>query len=134
MGEITIRQAQDKNDFVRPLAGELRRKGLKVWYDEFTLKVGDSLRREIDRGLRNSRHGIVVLSPAFFAKKWPQWELDGLVTKEMHSERVILPVWHNVTAEDVRKYTLSLSEKVAANSTEGIAAVVEKLLRACNQL
>jgi hypothetical protein len=54
MGEITIRQAQDKNDFVRPLAGELRRKGLKVWYDEFTLKVGDSLRREIDRGLRNS--------------------------------------------------------------------------------
>jgi hypothetical protein len=116
------------------LAGELRRKGLKVWYNEFTLKVGDSLRREIDRGLRNSRHGIVVLSPAFFAKKWPPWELDGLVTKEMHSERVILPVWHNVTAEDVRKYTLSLSEKVAANSTEGIAAVVEKLLRACNQL
>lgn len=122
--------SEDKDDFVRPLAENLRNKGLRVWYDEFTLQVGDSLRREIDRGLQNSRYGVVVLSPAFFAKRWPQWELDGLVTKEMDGKKVILPVWHNVTAQDVRNYSLSLSEKVAANSAEGITAVVEKLLRA----
>jgi hypothetical protein len=63
--------SEDKGDFVRPLADELQRQGLRVWYDEFTLKVGDSLRREIDRGLRDARYGVVVLSPAFFVKDWP---------------------------------------------------------------
>ena len=122
--------SEDKNEFGRPLAEGLRREGLKVWYDEFTLKVGDSLRREIDRGLRNSRYGVVVLSPAFFARDWPQWELDGLVAKEMDGKKVILPVWHNVTRADVRRYSPPLSDKIAANSSEGISAVVARLLDA----
>jgi len=60
------------------LAESLRKKGARVWYDEFTLKIGDSLRRSIDKGLTKSRYGIVVLSPAFFKKEWAQKELDGL--------------------------------------------------------
>jgi hypothetical protein len=122
--------SEDKDAFVRLLAKALEREGLKVWYDEFTLRVGDSLRREIDRGLRDSRYGVVVLSPPFFAKGWPQWELDGLVAKEVGGKKVILPVWHNVTASDVREYSPSLADKVAANSSEGISAVVAKLLEA----
>jgi TIR domain len=67
---------EDKNDFVRPLVHRLTERGLKVWFDEFTLKVGDSLRRSIDRGLAASRFGIVVISPDFLRKEWPQRELD----------------------------------------------------------
>ncbi len=122
--------SEDKDDFVRPLAEGLRQNGLEVWYDEFTLKVGDSLRRAIDRGLQHSRYGVVVLSPAFFAKEWPQKELDGLVAKEVGGKKVILPVWHKVTAADVRKYSLTLADKVAANSSEGIPSVVARLLEA----
>lgn len=118
----------DKASFVRPLAEALDGRGLKVWYDEFELKIGDSLRRKIDEGLAGSRYGVVVLSPAFFERSWPQWELDGLVAKEMNGQKVILPVWHNVTVEDVRKYSPSLSDKVAAKSSEGIDSVVDKLL------
>jgi hypothetical protein len=73
---------EDKESFVRPLAEALRARGLRVWYDEFTITVGDSLRRSIDRGLANSRYGIVVLSPNFFAKDWPQKELDGLAARD----------------------------------------------------
>lgn len=61
--------SEDKESFVRPLAEELSRRGLRIWYDEFTLKVGDSLRKSIDRGLAESDYGIVVLSPNFFQKK-----------------------------------------------------------------
>ena len=68
--------SEDKNDFVRPLAERLRQEHVEVWYDEFSLNVGDSLRRSIDRGLAQSRFGIVVLSPSFFRKHWSQWELD----------------------------------------------------------
>jgi hypothetical protein len=57
--------SDDKEEFVRPLAERLKKCGLKIWFDEFTLTIGDSLRRSIDRGLANSRFGIVVISPSF---------------------------------------------------------------------
>lgn len=68
--------------------------GSRIWYDEFTLKIGDSLRRSIDRGLVESKFGIVVLSPDFFRKNWPKYELDGLVANEQDGNKVILPLWH----------------------------------------
>ena len=58
--------SEDKLEFVRPLAEKLTELGLKIWYDEFELKVGDSLRGSIDRGLVNSKYGIVVLSKNSF--------------------------------------------------------------------
>jgi hypothetical protein len=74
---------EDKESFVRPLAHALTALGAAVWYDEFSLKLGDSLSASIDRGLASSRYGIVVLSKAFIAKRWPQRELQGLVAREM---------------------------------------------------
>ncbi len=53
--------SEDKDDFVRPLAIALIEKGFKVWYDELSLDVGDSLRQSIDKGLKNSRFGLVWL-------------------------------------------------------------------------
>jgi hypothetical protein len=82
---------EDKEDFVDPFAHQLRGSGLSVWYDAFSLKVGDSLRRKIDEGLAKSRYGIVVLSKHFFSKEWPQNELDGLMSREIAGAKVIPP-------------------------------------------
>lgn len=62
--------SEDKDELVRPLAEALISFGLVVWYDEFTLRIGDSLRRKIDQGLARSRVGLVVLSPSFISKGW----------------------------------------------------------------
>jgi TIR domain-containing protein len=102
---------------VKPLAKALDRMGFRIWYDEFELKVGDSLRQSIDQGLVNSRFGIVILSPAFFAKNWPQYELNGLTAREMDGKKVILPVWHGVTREDVLGYSPTLADKVALSTS-----------------
>jgi len=109
--------SEDKDTFVKPLVEALQSNGYKVWHDEFTLKVGDSLRRSIDNGLINSRYGIVVLSSAFFAKNWTQYELDGLVTREMEGHKVILPIWHLVTKDQVQNYSPTLADKKAINSS-----------------
>jgi len=109
--------SEDKEDLVRPLAEMLQNAGFSIWYDELQLKVGDSLRRSIDKGLAKSRFGIVVLSPNFFAKNWPQYELDGLVVKEMSGGgKVILPLWHKVSKDEVMHYSPSLADKVALNT------------------
>jgi len=120
---------QDKESFARPLAEALERKGLRVWFDEFTLRVGDKLRRSIDYGLANSRYGVVILSLHFFGKEWPQKELDGLVARESAGEKVVLPVWHNISAEQIRKYSPTLADRVAVSSERGLEHVVSKLLK-----
>ena len=109
--------SEDKDEFVKPLVEALQTAGYKVWYDEFTLKIGDSLRRSIDNGLKNSRYGIVVFSSAFFAKNWTQYEVDGLVTREMEGHKVILPIWHMVSKNQVQNFSPSLADKKAINSS-----------------
>jgi len=121
---------EDKEDFVKPLAEALRKQSLRVWYDEFELKLGDGLRQSIDRGLRDSKFGIVVLSHAFFSKPWPQRELDGLTARETSDKKVILPIWHNLTREEVSNYSPTLAGKLAVSSSKGIDTVVQEILRA----
>ena len=119
--------SDDKDAFVRPLAERLSQLGIRVWYDEFTLSVGDSLRRSIDRGLANSRTAIVVLSPAFLNKAWPARELDGLIAREISAGVLLLPVWHRVTHDDVLAYSPPLADRVAARSDAGIDHVAKSL-------
>jgi hypothetical protein len=119
----------DKESLVRALAAALRQAGLKIWLDDFELTVGDSLRRKIDDGLAKSRFGIVVLSPSFFEREWPQTELDGLAQKEINGQKVILPVWHRITAAQVRAKSPTLAGRMSVSSARGISEVVKELLR-----
>ncbi|SHL77103.1 TIR domain-containing protein [Hymenobacter psychrotolerans] len=109
--------SEDKEEFVRPLAEKLTASGIEVWYDEYSMRIGDSLRRKIDEGLKSSRFGLVILSSNFFKKNWPQHELDGLVAREMRGTKVILPIWHKVTRDEVVAQSPTLADKVALNSS-----------------
>lgn len=120
--------SEDKESFVTPLYEELKKYGLEIWFDKFTLKVGDSLRESVEAGLATSRFGIVILSPSFFAKNWPQSELNGLFAREMEGQKVILPVWHQITKQDLLQKAPMLVDKKAANSKDGIAAVARELV------
>jgi hypothetical protein len=120
--------SEDKDSFVRPLAEALTKRGIRVWFDEYSLRVGDSLTRSIDQGLSRCKFGIVVLSPAFFSKEWTQKELGGLVSRESGGQKIILPVWHHLSASDVRRYSPMLSDRFAVSSSEGLARVVDKIV------
>ena len=122
--------SEDKDDFVRPLAKALQARGLTVWFDELTLTLGDSLRRSIDRGLVRSRFGVVVISPSFLNKEWPQNELDGLVAREHDGTKVILPVWHNISADEIRSFSPILAGRLATRSSRGLDSVVTDIAAA----
>ena len=119
--------SEDKESFVRPLASALKNTRLLVWFDETALTVGDSLRGKIDEGLAQSRYGIVVLSPNFFAKRWPQQELDGLVSKEVSGIKVILPIWHNIDLAGVQANSPMLAGRLAAQSSDPMEKVVGQI-------
>ncbi len=122
--------SEDKADIARPLAEQLQKLGLRVWLDEFELKLGDSLRRKIDNGLAKSKFGLVILSPAFFSKEWPNKELDGLVAREDGREKVVLPVWHNISAADIIQFSPMLADKFAVSTSSGLSYVVERVFEA----
>lgn len=121
---------EDKESVARPLAVSLRARGRAVWFDDWSLGIGDSLRRCIDLGLLRSRYGIVVLSPAFFGKGWAQRELDGLVQLESEGRKVILPVWHKVGRREVVAYSPSLADRVAGSTRDGVETLADRLVAA----
>jgi hypothetical protein len=121
--------SDDKNDIARPLANLLASKGMKVWVDEGEIFVGDSLLTKIDAGLAASHFGIVILSPSFFSKHWTKSELDGLITREVGGKKIVLPIWHKVSFEEVRTHSPILAGRVAANTNEGLRRVAEKIVR-----
>lgn len=125
--------SEDKPEVVRPLVEKLKAMGLRVWFDEFELTLGDSLRRSIDKGLAGSRFGIVILSPDFFRKEWPTKELDALVSREDGKEKVILPVWHKISKQDVVNLSPLLADKVAASTASGIANVAQQIFDVVNR-
>ena len=124
--------SEDKADIARPLAKALSKAGLSVWFDEAELTLGDSLRRKIDDGLKNSQFAVVILSLSFFAKEWPQRELDGLFALEQGNKK-ILPVWHGVTVDQVREYSPLLADRLGVKTEQGIRRVVTDILRAVRQ-
>jgi hypothetical protein len=126
--------SEDKEAIARPLYSALVAQGLSVWFDEAVLKLGDSLRRKIDEGLSKCRYGIVILSPRFLSKQWPQRELDGLVARETASgEKAILPIWHEIDRDGVLKYSPPLADRIAGRSEEGIDALVQKIREAIHK-
>jgi hypothetical protein len=75
----------------------------------------------------------VVLSPHFFAKQWTERKLAGLTTREVAGrKKIILPIWHNVTKEDVMEYSPTLADNKALDtrqmSLEEIAEAIAEVL------
>jgi TIR domain/Ankyrin repeats (3 copies) len=124
---------EDKKAVAEPLAHALREAGLTVWYDQFELKLGDRVRMSVEKGLADSTFGIVILSPSFFMKHWTQIELDGLAQREVGGQKVILPIWYNITADKIRDHSPSLADRIAVRWEYGLESVVADVLSEVNK-
>lgn len=121
---------EDRKLIVRPLAKQLRERGFKVWFDETELRIGDRLRRTICKGLPKSRYGVVILSPDFFKKEWPQRELDALFAREVDGRTVVLSVMHNLSPQELITYAPMLADRYAIGTDKGLWRIVELIERA----
>ncbi|WP_297282113.1 toll/interleukin-1 receptor domain-containing protein [uncultured Anaerococcus sp.] len=129
---------EDKKNFVDEFVRELRELDLKVRYDDINIPWGGSLREEIDKGLRNSKYGIVILSPSYIeeGKYWTKKELNGLFQKESIEKGKIVPVWYDLNKSDVFNYSPMIADMKAmtsANLTPNeMAAELKKIIDLIN--
>jgi hypothetical protein len=121
--------SEDKKSVARPLARELGKYCLRVWLDECELVPGDSLRDKIDQGIANSRLGLLILSPSFFAKHWPKAELDALFSRQMSGTRTIIPIWHKMTASELAMHSPLLSGILAFRTEQGTKSMAEGIAK-----
>lgn len=122
---------EDKEDFVDELVTEMRRLGIKVWYDTDRLKWGDSMREKIDKGLSKSRYGVVVLSPDYIRedKYWTKSELNGLFQVETINGKTILPIWHKLTKKQVTEYSPIIADRKALTTSDYTAEEMANTLK-----
>ncbi|PHQ94423.1 MAG: hypothetical protein COB40_12170 [Marinosulfonomonas sp.] len=124
--------SRDK-EIAREIATYLQNRMCPVWYDEFSLAVGDHLRDSIEQGLKDSKKCVLLLSKNFLSNSgWTKKEFDSVFTRELVEEKkLILPVWLNVSQKEVFEYSPSLANVYALNWSElGKEKVCEKLHRA----
>lgn len=127
--------SEDKIAIATPLHDLLVDRGLSVWLDEVQMKVGARLRRSIDRAVATSRFGVVVLSPTFLRKEWTNYELDGLVAREMNGEQIILPIWHNLTKDELIAVSPSLADRIALNTASlTLSEIADELTAAVREV
>lgn len=122
--------SEDKQDFVRDLANHLIRNGTNVFYDEYSIKLGDSLFDKINEGIKESKNCIIVFSKYFFEKNWTMAELKAIFGMHISGRIKIIGIYHNIEFEEVQvKYPL-LSDILGVNSDIGYEKVAEKIFEA----
>ena len=115
--------SEDKIGCAKLLADELMSYGAIIWYDEFSLEIGDSLSKSITEGLAKSNYGIVVLSKDFISKGWTNFELEGLINREIGNRKIILPVWHNITHAELMKFSPVVAGRVALDTSKNLLKI-----------
>lgn len=126
--------SRDKLEIAEPLAVHLTKLMCPLWYDEFSLKVGDSLRDSIENGLKECHKCVFIITQNFLSNGgWSKREYDSVFTREIMEKRnVIIPIWYNVTPQDVYSYSPILADRVAVDWSLGIEKVANKILLAIN--
>lgn len=109
---------EDKDSIARPIHHALTKLGVYAWLDESEIRLGQSIRKKIDDGLANCRSATVILSRPFFSKRWTQYELDGIVGRQMQGEILLFPIQHGITIDEIRKYSPSLAGLSLWNSSD----------------
>ncbi|RWA71908.1 toll/interleukin-1 receptor domain-containing protein [Mesorhizobium sp.] len=124
--------SRDKAEIAEKLAIALSTRMCPVWYDEYSMQVGDSLRESIEKGLKECRKCILILTPNFLANGgWAKTEYQSIFTRELiERQKVILPVWAGVTAKDIYDYSPILADRVALQWDDGLDTVATKLVAA----
>lgn len=123
--------SRDKDAIARPLASTLSMNLCRVWYDEYSLKIGDSLRTSIEDGLKKCKKCVLILTPNFLGNsRWPKREYDAIFTREIVEEQhLILPIWAGVSRADIFQYSPVLADRVAGIWDGDVERLTRELLK-----
>ena len=125
--DIFISYSIEDKKIVQELFLLLQKQKFNIWLDQRELKVGDSITEGINEGLLNSRYFIAFIGPNYLDKKWTQLELNAILGLENSETKNILPIWHNISYEELIKKNPLIADKYALKTEDGIEKISEAI-------
>lgn len=93
------------------LNNSLEKLGIKIFYDKKSLEWGDNWKNRILEGTKKAEFAIIVISDNFFDREWTEKELNEFLNRQnRNGQKLILPIVHSITNEDLRKKYPSIAE------------------------
>ncbi|HEY9046837.1 MAG TPA: toll/interleukin-1 receptor domain-containing protein [Ohtaekwangia sp.] len=124
---------EDKIPIANELCALLEKRGLCIWYSGRELHVGDDIIKAIEAGIKQSRFGVVIISPNYLKAVWALREFHALLEKEKAGIKVLLPVLYDITPEELAVAHPPMANMYAISATIGIDNVAEKLVEEINR-
>lgn len=123
--DVFLSHTDPDKELAAELYTELTARGLAVWFDGAELRLGESLTRQIDRGIAASRIGVILITEAFLkGRYWTEREMGALIT----SRRRVIPVLDGVDHRDLAEYSPLLADLVGLSTeTAGFDEVAERI-------
>lgn len=107
----------DKLDIVEELNNSLEKLGVEIFYDKKSLEWGDKWKDRILEGTKNAEFAIIVISENFFDREWTEKELSEFLNRQnRNGQKLILPIVHNITNDDLKMKYPSIAEIQAIDS------------------
>lgn len=124
---LFISYASEDEAYATELSTALTYLGLSIWFAPLSLKIGDRLLDSINAGLVASEYGLMLISPAYIAKQWTNYELDVLHRQHIEEQKRLFPLWHGIEKGDIARWNPGLSGIIALKSTEGVASISREI-------
>lgn len=117
----------DRQGSAKELHDLLEARGVRVWFSEKDLGLGVPMMRAIDKGLVNSRVGIVLVTPAMLRRLPAEGIADKELSALLRRERLV-PVVHGTTYEELEQVSLLLASRSGLSTAEeSMAEVAAKI-------
>ena len=108
---------KDKTDLVEELYQSLKMLGVQIFYDKESLEWGDNWKDKILNGTKKAELAIIVISENFFDREWTERELvEFLNRQDRNGQKLILPILHNISMEQLKERYPSVADIQAINS------------------
>jgi len=100
--------SEDHEDLAKPLAQALMANGIEVWFDEWEIRAGDSLRRRMEEGLESCTHFVVLLTPNSLHKPWVETEIDAGFIRAVGGESRFIGIRAGVSVNELSPFLRTL--------------------------
>lgn len=109
----------DKTDYVNELKLSLDKLNINIFYDKDSLEWGDNWKNRIYEGVEKAEFAIIVISENFFDREWTEKKLTEFLSRQnRNGQKIILPILHNITIEQLQKKYPDVADIQALDSAK----------------
>ena len=98
---VFLSYASENKELASQVANTLMKNAIETWWDDWEMRVGDSLRQKIDGGIEGCTHFLVLLTPQSINKPWVKTEMDAAFVRKLEGKCRFIPVRYELPVSDL---------------------------------